>query len=245
VCAVTDVGRVRDHNEDAFHVSVDGRLLIVADGMGGHQAGEVASAIAVETLVRFFDVARQQAIAEGGHEITPMLLEAFAEADRQVREAAVADPSRCDMGTTLILAYVEDDRLQTCHVGDVRCYVRSADGLRQITRDHSVVGALVRAGELAPEDAQNHPRRNEILQAVGLGRNLLPDINCVPLAQGDRILLCSDGLWDALSAEKICTILDADQSMEAHATELVDQANAAGGHDNITVVLYEHVGTPK
>lgn len=243
LCAITDVGRVRDHNEDTFHVSEDGRLLIVADGMGGHEAGEVASALAVEAVAEFFASKRQQATDSSVESIEPLLIEAFTTAHQKVLEAARSREGCRGMGTTLITACVHGDRLYTCHVGDVRCYARTATGLEQVTQDHSVVGALVQAGELTAEQARVHPRKNEVLQAVGLSNGIVPEVSSRTLGNGDRVLLCSDGLWEALSDEEICSIMDWDGSMRQRAIQLVDRANEAGGHDNITVVLYEHCGT--
>lgn len=241
LCAITDVGRVRDHNEDTFYISDDGRVLIVADGMGGHEAGEVASALAVEVVAEFFVTQPQQAIDSSTESIELLLVEAFATAHQRVLEASHSREGCRGMGTTLILAYVRGDQLYTCHVGDVRCYVRTAAGLEQVTQDHSVVGALVQAGELTPEEARVHPRKNEILQAIGLSNGIIPEVNSRVLEHGDCVLLCSDGLWEALSDEEICSIMDWDGSMRQRATQLVDRANEAGGYDNITVVLYEHV----
>jgi serine/threonine protein phosphatase PrpC len=240
LCGITDVGRVREHNEDAFHLSQDGRLLIVADGMGGHQAGEVASAIAVGTLSEFFDAQRCQAVDSGDVAAESLLLEAFDLAHERVLDAAKESPDRTDMGTTLIATFLSGDRAYVCHVGDVRCYRQDEKGLEQMTQDHSVVGSLVKAGELTPEQARVHERKNEILQGVGLSIGILPDVQCVDLAPGDRLLLCSDGLWEALPEEEIRAILDWEGSARQRATQLVDRANAAGGNDNITVVLYEH-----
>lgn len=241
LCAITDVGRVRDHNEDTFHVSEDGRLLIVADGMGGHEAGEVASALAVEAVAEFFATKCQQATDSSVESIELLLIEAFTTAHQKVLEAARSREGCRGMGATLILACVHSDRLYTCHVGDVRCYVRTVDRFEQITQDHSPVGALVQAGELTAEQARVHPRKNEILQAVGLPNGIVPEVSSRTLGNGDRVLLCSDGLWEALSDEEICSIVDWDGSMRQRAIQLVDRANEAGGHDNITVVLYEHV----
>ncbi|MCI0490258.1 MAG: Stp1/IreP family PP2C-type Ser/Thr phosphatase [Blastocatellia bacterium] len=241
LCAITDVGRVRDHNEDTFHIAADGRLLIAADGMGGHEAGEVASALAVDALIEFFDSERLRAIDSGEASIEALLMESFEAADRKVREATQNGQGSRGMGTTLILACIQGDHLHTCHVGDVRCYVRNASGLHQVTQDHSVVGLLVRAGELTPEQARLHPQKNEILQAIGMPTALIPEVNTTTLVDGDLVLLCSDGLWEALSDEEIASIIDWEGSMRQRATQLVDRANEAGGNDNITVVLYEYI----
>jgi protein phosphatase len=240
LCAITDVGRVRDHNEDTFYISEDARVLIVADGMGGHEAGEVASALAVQVVADFFTPERQQAIAAGTEPLGPLLMQALEAAHRQVRDASQTREECHNMGTTLILAYIQGDHLYTCHVGDVRCYVQASAGLEQITQDHSVVGTLVQAGKLTPEEARVHPKKNELLQAIGLPHGIVPEVNTRVLANGDRALLCSDGLWESLSDGDVVTILAWDGSTRQRAIQLVDRANAAGGTDNITVVLYEH-----
>jgi protein phosphatase len=176
----------------------------------------------------------------GAEAIEALLMEAFAVAHRTVLEASKHREGCQGMGTTLILAYVHHNCLYTCHVGDVRCYVRTATALEQLTRDHSMVGSLVQMGELPPEAARVHPRKNEILQAVGLPYGITPEINTRVLSPGDLVLLCSDGLWDALADADISAIIDWEGSMRQRATQLVDHANEAGGQDNITVVLYEH-----
>jgi protein phosphatase len=240
LCGISDVGRVRDHNEDGFHLSLDGRLLIVADGMGGHEAGELASALAIQTLAEFFGPGRAKSLDTADLAIEPAMLEAFKTAHRTVAEAGGTHPDAHGMGTTLILALVMRDRLHVCHVGDVRCYVCAGGDLALLTQDHSVVGAMVRAGEISADEARAHPRKNEILQAIGLPVAIVPGIGAVTLEPRDRVLLCSDGLWEALGDNEIRTVLGWDGSMRQCATQLVDRANAAGGNDNITVVLYEH-----
>lgn len=243
LCAITDVGRVRDHNEDTFYLSEDGRHLIVADGMGGYQSGEVASALAVEAVAEFLLGEQREATNVGQERIERLLRKAFEAAHRKVVDANQDGVPGPGMGATLIVACVLGDVLHTCHLGDVRCYLRTKSSFEQITRDHSVVGALVQGGQLTPEQARAHPSKNEVLQAIGMPQGIVPDVNKRPLEHGDRILLCSDGLWEALSDDDICSIVDWEGSMRQRATQLVDRANQAGGLDNITVVLYEHGGS--
>ncbi len=242
VCGGTDVGLVREHNEDAFYVSGDGRLLVVADGMGGHMAGEVASALAVDTLRDVLQATRRREMDAGEAEAAAVLRAAFDAAHRRVLEAAEARPECRGMGTTLILGYVSGDALHTCHVGDVRCYIRGADGLLQVTDDHSVVAALVRSGKLSPAAARVHTRRHEILQAVGLGSGITADVHARGLRPGDLVLLCSDGLWEMVPDDQIGAILDNGHSLRDRVQALLDGANRAGGRDNVTVVLYQHGG---
>ena len=142
------------------------------------------------------------------------------------------------MGCTLAVCSIADG-LVTCHVGDVRCYITRAGVLYQVTSDHSTVGALVEAGRLTPEEARVHPNKNEVLQAVGMPAGVIPDVNRVDLQAKDRVLLCSDGLWEALSHEDIQSIVASDGSVRQLAVQLVDRANNSGGHDNITVILCE------
>ena len=234
---------MRDHNEDEFYLSGDGRHLIVADGMGGHQSGEVASVLAVQAVAEFLLGEQREAAIVSEDVIERLLRTAFEAAHGKVVEASKSTVAGSGMGATLIVACVLGDVLHTCHLGDVRCYLRTKSSFDQITRDHSVVGALVQGGQLTPEQARAHPSKNEILQAIGMPQGIAPDVNMRSLEHGDRILLCSDGLWEALSDDHICSIVDWEGSMRQRATQLVDRANQAGGPDNITVVLYEHVGS--
>jgi protein phosphatase len=238
-CGVTDVGRIREINEDEFHVSADGRLVIVADGMGGHEAGEVASRLAVETIVRCLSAERRQALQRGTTDVGRALAEAVDAAHRQVRDKSC--DGHAGMGATVLVALILGDELYTCHVGDVRCYVRTRSGFDQITRDHSVIADLVRQGHLTPEQARRHPHKNEVLQAIGMPQKLVPELNQRTLEDGDCIVVCSDGLWEALRDDEISSLLNWEGSVRQRAIQLVDRANDAGGPDNITVVLYEHV----
>jgi protein phosphatase len=213
-------------------------MMIVADGMGGHEGGEVASALAVATMVQFLSPERRQAMKAGTEDVAPGLRGAVIAAHERVREQN--HDGHDGMGATLLVAMVVGHELHTCHVGDVRCYLRTRSGFHQITRDHSVVGDLVSQGHLTPEQARLHPNKNEVLQAVGMPRELAPETSQRALDDGDCVLLCSDGLWEGLSDEEIGTILNWEGSVRQRATQLVDRGNDAGGRDNTTVVLYEH-----
>ena len=236
VCAITDVGRVRDHNEDLYYISPDCTWFVVADGMGGHEAGDVAAALAIEAIVEHLNSERLSTATKGC--IGPLLLDAVTSAHTRVWEENRKRESGKEMGCTLALGYLSDG-LVTCHVGDVRFYILHEGALCQITHDHSTVGALVMAGELTPEEARVHPNKNEVLQAIGMPQGVFPDVNTARLDPGDRILLCSDGLWEALSDGDIKTILASDGTMRQLAMQLVDRAKAAGGSDNITAILCE------
>jgi serine/threonine protein phosphatase PrpC len=241
LCAVTDVGRVRGHNEDAFYLSEDRSVLIVADGMGGHEAGEVASALAIEAISDFLFTQHRLSADRGSDSPEQVLTEALEAAQRRVQEASHGQETDRQMGCTILLGFLQGNQLYTCHAGDVRCYVSSAGELEALTRDHSVVAALVAGGQLTADEARVHPKKNEVLQAIGMPYGVVPDVNSRELKAGDRLLLCSDGLWEALSNDEIAAVLASDGSMRQLATQLVDRANGAGGPDNITVVLYEHI----
>jgi PPM family protein phosphatase len=231
--AATDAGLVRTGNEDS---SLRGRtVLAVADGLGGHQAGEVASAIAIEAIAGLDG--RQFASPEEGREA---LVAAILEGNRAILDKASREPDSWGMGTTVTAAALVSDRqVQLAHVGDSRAYLmREREGLRQVTNDQTIVGELVRQGRLTPQEAAHHPQRSVVTQAVGLDPDL--EVDTPPpleLAPGDQLMLCSDGLTDAVEDARLAEILGAGLDGQATCQALIDAANAAGGPDNITVVL--------
>ena len=238
--AITDAGRIRQNNEDAFQISDNGRILIVADGMGGQQAGEVAAKVAVETVAAFLAARQDEATQPEVNSVLTMMTEALQAAHRKVTEMSAGRLEYQGMAATLVAALLLGDSLCTCHVGDVRCYLVHNSDLEQVTRDHSTVGAMVRLGQLTSEEARKHPRKNEVQQAIGMEGPIIPEVNTRTVRSGDVVLLCSDGLWEALSDKEIGSIMIADHSIRDRAKQLVDRANRAGGYDNITVILYEH-----
>jgi PPM family protein phosphatase len=229
---LTDTGRKRLRNEDAY--VFEPPLFAIADGMGGARAGEVAAGLAAAALR---DGSRDIDDAEG-------LEAAIDEANRRVWERSIADPETAGMGTTVTIAVVDApaERVLFGHVGDSRAYRLREGALEQITTDHSLVAELVESGVLTPEEAARHPQRSAITRAVGTERAIEADVFSVPALPGDVFLLCSDGLTDMLLEEEIAgCIVDADGDPERAARALVAAANARGGEDNITVVLFELV----
>jgi len=221
----TDVGRVREGNEDSFLVDERLRLFAVADGMGGHRAGEVASATALEAL--------RAAVASGR-----ALDDAIASANDAVYAKAADDSGLRGMGTTLTAVVASGDGvLVVGHVGDSRAYLVHGGELDQITEDHSLVEELVREGRLTPEQAVVHPQRSIITRALGIDPTVEVDVYPVELRPGDRILLCSDGLTTMVRPVEIATILRREPDPGRAADLLVDAANAAGGEDNITTIV--------
>ncbi len=229
---LTDTGRRRLRNEDAY--VFEPPLFAIADGMGGARAGEVAAGLAAAAL------------RDGGGDVDDEAgLEAVIdEANRRVWDRSVADPETAGMGTTVTIAVVDAsaERVLFGHVGDSRAYRFREETLEQITTDHSLVAELVESGVLTPEEAARHPQRSAITRAVGTERAIEADVFSVPARVGDIFLICSDGLTDMLVEEEIAScIVEADGDPATAAQALVAAANAHGGEDNITVVLFELV----
>lgn len=225
------MGLVRDHNEDAF--LLDGPLFVVADGMGGHNGGEVASGTTIET---FHDAMR--GLAVDPNPVT-RLAEVAQAANRAVFAKASGDPELARMGTTLTAAMARDGRLFIAHVGDSRCY-RLRDGrLDQLTVDHTLVGEFVREGRITEEQARTHPQRSIITRALGVEPAVPIDSITLEVASGDRFLICSDGLYGMLYDEEILSYLTAVQDPQQCAEQLIDAANRAGGEDNTTVIVVD------
>jgi PPM family protein phosphatase len=226
---LTDTGRRRIQNEDAF--VCEPPLFAVADGMGGAQAGELASSLAAAAI-------EERAAGLSGEAAVAALVR---EANGRIFEHALTNPAAAGMGTTTTLALV-DERAETLtlgHVGDSRAYLFRDGALEQITTDHSLVGELIRSGRLTEEEAAVHPHRSVITRALGTDSTVQVDTQTIPIAIGDVILLCSDGLTTMLPATRIAELAVEDASPDALCERLVEAANRAGGEDNITVVAFE------
>ena len=260
---ITDTGKVRKSNEDQFLIAElskrmkvwqtslpeptlqvgDDRahLFLVADGMGGHRAGERASAIAVAAIEQFtLNTFRWFFAADspGAQKVLAQFQSALSQADAKILEEAAGNPELQGMGTTLTMAFQLGSQLCIVHVGDSRVYLYRAGELHQLTKDHTVVAELVESGALQPDQVANHPLRHHITNVVG-GPNLgvKVEARAFEVQAGDRLLLCSDGLTEMVKDEAIAAALEAELSPEAAAKVLVAQANADGGRDNITVVI--------
>jgi serine/threonine protein phosphatase PrpC len=228
----SDVGRVRSVNQDNA-LALEG-LFAVADGMGGHRGGEVASEVAV------------RALRERAPLVTSVdLLEAIHLANDSILDQSIEDPTLRGMGTTLcVLALVDvdgDERLAIANIGDSRVYLFASGELEQMTDDHSLVAALVREGRLTPEEAEEHPQRNILTRALGIDHQVSVDAWEVPPFVGDRWVLCSDGLFNEVSVDQIAAVLRRLDDPSEAASELVRLANEAGGRDNITVLVVDIV----
>jgi PPM family protein phosphatase len=236
-CALTDRGRVRRRNEDAYLVLPESRLYAVADGMGGHAAGDVASRTAVNVLAESFARVPSRRIMHGA--MTRRLLDAFAAANAAILSHALTQPQCAGMGTTLTAVAPLDAAAQcvVAHVGDSRLYRLRAGELHQVTRDHTWVQQQVEAGILTPAEARHHPLSSLLNRVLGTQEVGPADSMVFDTLPGDLLLLCSDGLTGMIDDAELATLLQRPLPLEQHARELVEAANAGGGTDNITVLL--------
>jgi serine/threonine protein phosphatase PrpC len=232
--ARTDTGRQRRDNEDSMLARAP--VFVIADGMGGAQAGEVASRIAIETF--------EQGLPDTGSPEERLSLR-VQEANQRIHELSVTEDGAAGMGTTLTAAYLDDTHLSVAHVGDSRAYLFRDGKLERLTQDHSLVEELVRRGKLTAEQAAEHPQRSIITRALGPEATVEVDTWTYPVRAGDVLLLCSDGLTSMISEERVAEILGSTDDLGIAADDLIDDANEAGGRDNITVVLFrlEAVGS--
>ena len=234
--SITDIGKRRSANQDFVYASDQpvgnlSNMLIVADGMGGHNAGDLASRYTVESMVDYIEKAVEK-------RPIPLLAEAIHHANELVVEKAKSDKALEGMGTTVVAATVQENYLYVANVGDSRLYLIDQE-IEQITRDHSLVEEMIRVGELQRKDAKSHPDRNIITRAVGVRTPVKIDFFDIKLEPGDVILLCSDGLTNMVEDEDILRIVKKSSSLKEAAQRLVTEANKNGGKDNITVVLAE------
>lgn len=255
VGAVTDVGRSRDHNEDSYLVwnlraneapqglestgaftDRDGIIMAVCDGMGGAAAGERASAIAVDTLASR-SARLDQDLLGRPDEFGDWLCGSVTEADRRILDEAATDPELEGMGSTMtVISVTPGGLLFLAHVGDSRAYHLRDGQLRQLSVDHSFVAELVAMGKISAEEARTHQNRNLLMQALGLGRPLDVDRLTIELLAGDRMMLCSDGLYDLVSDEEIRQAMSSTEDPATLCHDLIALANERGGSDNITVI---------
>jgi protein phosphatase len=244
VAGRTDTGRVRDHNEDAIGHDVDLGLLVLADGMGGLKAGEVASAMAVDVITRELtetlkNMAPAQSDAESGFAMESLAVgRAIVRANETIYQVAQSQPQCAGMGTTLVVLLLYDDRLTVAHVGDSRLYRLRQGEFEQVTLDHSLVQELVTRGFYTPEEAREATHKNIVTRALGIGEDVEYDVLEDVALPGDTFLLCSDGLNDMVEDAEIRAILaDNLDNLDAAAERLVAAANENGGRDNVSVMI--------
>lgn len=230
--AITDIGSVRKNNEDCYYIPVSNGPFILADGMGGHLAGERASGIAVETIAKIFDGAN----INSKEELVELMVKSAKEANREIYIHSDEESSR-GMGTTLTMAYVYEDILYYVNIGDSRIYEIDED-IVQLSKDDSFVNYLIDMGEITEEEALVHPKRNVLTKALGTSENLEVEVGQVSAKVGKKFLLCSDGLTNMVKNEEIRDIVK-DNELENAAELLLDKAISNGGIDNITIIIIE------
>lgn len=224
---ISKTGLVRQRNEDRFYAQ--GPLLIVADGMGGYTGGEYASTMVVDAIVEVVNEATEMS--------TEVLKNAILKANRMVYEKSQSYKELEGMGTTAVVAYVQEDTLYWAHVGDSRLYRYGEDGLHRMTKDHSMVQQLVEAGTITEEEVIHHPKRNMLTRAIGVYETVEVDTGVVEVHQNDRILLCSDGLSGYIEESKIEQVLSEENNESRALEDLVHLVYDAGARDNVTIVL--------
>lgn len=234
----SDVGRRRNTNQDYASVftNLEGiKLAILADGMGGHRAGDIASQMAVLNLGNAWE---EQDLTDD-EKIAQWFIQAIQEENALIYQRGQEQPEYNGMGTTIVAAALSEERFTIAHVGDSRAYLIRDGKIIQLTEDHSLVNELVKSGEISEEMAVNHPRKNILTRSVGMPGTVEVDVSTYIWQLKDRLLLCSDGLTNMLSEEMIETIVNQEGTLSDKVTELINQANEAGGADNITVLLIE------
>ncbi len=242
---VSDVGRVREGNEDSYYLGLENGIFIVSDGMGGHQSGEVASQIVVEHLPKILSERLKETHEQGGViDYTALIRSAIQELNNMVNQKAMQEPSLLGMGATLVLAWVTDPRgtVYLANVGDSRAYYYRNRTLNLLSRDHSIVALLIQQGEISAEEAPTHPARGRLYRHIGMEDEALPETHRIRLEPGEKLLLCSDGLTDLLSDFRLYTLIDEHDNLQDACQALVDSANQHGGRDNITAMLIQWEG---
>ncbi len=229
--AGSDIGRARERNEDSY--VVEEPLFAVADGMGGHRGGAVASSLALESLR---DVLMDERVAPTA------LIDEIKAANQRVLQRGESDRELRGMGTTLTALLAQEGKAHIAHIGDSRAYLLRDGSLKQLTEDHTLVRRMVTEGKLLPEEAERHPQRSILTKALGVDQDIEPDtLTLDPILPGDRLLLCTDGLTSMVDSDRIEEVLQSEDDPQRAAETLIDEANAAGGDDNITVVILDFI----
>lgn len=240
----SDRGRVRPHNEDYAGIFSENQVLlaVVADGMGGHLAGEVASQMAVERLEELW---KEEKVAQSPEKIETWLKENINKVNQEIYAQSIKNVGYQGMGTTIVAAVCTPRFVTVAHVGDSRCYLLNENGFNLLTDDHSLVNELVKSGQISKEDAENHPRKNVLLRSLGTETKVEVDIKTIGLEEDDILLLCSDGLTNKVSEEEIKDLLKSERSLDEKCEELIRLANENGGDDNITVAIVHNTSIEK
>ncbi|WP_181348856.1 Stp1/IreP family PP2C-type Ser/Thr phosphatase [Thalassobacillus sp. CUG 92003] len=237
---LTDQGQVRQHNEDAgglYHNANNQILAVVADGMGGHRAGDVASEMTASNLHTKWQQAGRMATPE---QAEGWLTQAIHEVNEDILNYASHHEDCIGMGTTVVAAICTEQFVTVAHIGDSRCYLYNSYGFKQITQDHSLVNELVRSGQISKEEAEHHPRKNVLLKALGTESGITVERKSLMFEYGDMLLLCSDGLTNKVTDEELTVMASYQGKLHEFSHEMIRLANQRGGEDNITLAVVEY-----
>ncbi len=240
IFGMTDVGEVRSENQDSYtvrHLREHVAVAVVCDGMGGARAGNVASAVAVETFAAAVEELCREAVPQGERDCAQVLRNACLHANTQVHQLSRSEEQYYGMGTTLVAALLVDQDAYVINVGDSRCYHIHDNAIHQVTNDHSLVQLLVSRGEISQEEARNHPKKNLITRALGVDREVLADCYHVVLQAGDALLLCSDGLSNVLADEALLQLALEPLPLEERCRSMMRMTLEQGAPDNVTIVM--------
>ncbi|MBE7051784.1 MAG: Stp1/IreP family PP2C-type Ser/Thr phosphatase [Ruminococcaceae bacterium] len=239
----SDVGKIRKVNEDSFYIQTydsNHALAIVADGMGGHKGGKKASALAVKVISEYFEALMPALLGYNGRQLKHSLLKSCKKANEAIFSEASLSDELSGMGTTIVACFLHGTKLYVLNAGDSRLYIIN-DEIKQITKDHSLVGELMSLGVISANQALNHPQKNVITKALGADENIDADIYSLKLSENDYILLCTDGLTNMVDDEKIAQIIKTEPDIDSAAKKLINEAKESGGNDNITAVIIKPV----
>ncbi|KOO40695.1 Stp1/IreP family PP2C-type Ser/Thr phosphatase [Priestia koreensis] len=239
VVFMTDRGKVRQHNEDSGGVFVNRygqSLAVVADGMGGHRAGDVASSLAIKELKQYWEESEKLSSPDVA---SRWMKEKITQVNQHLFQYSQEHEECRGMGTTVVMAVCTDSFCTVGNIGDSRCYILNENGFSQLTEDHSLVNELVKSGQISREDAEHHPRKNILMRALGTEERVYVDIKTIEIEAEDQLLLCSDGLSNKVSTEQLKETLASSLTLEEKAASLIQQANDSGGEDNITLVIVD------
>lgn len=241
ILAKTDVGKVREMNQDYYYIPDENESIcvyILADGMGGYTGGEIASTLAVQSVKKYIHN-NYENIEHNKENLLNLIKEAIEYANMMVYEKSLEDKDLSEMGTTLDVVLIKNQKAYIGHVGDSKVYRINESNITKITTDHSYVEKLVNDGTITREEAVNHPKKNMLMKAIGSSSFAVPDLIELEINQDDIILMCSDGLTNTISEEEILRTVEKDSDMAVD--ELIDKANDAGGIDNITVIIIKEI----
>ena len=234
----SETGNVRKNNEDAWAADKHSGIFLVADGIGGESGGEIASKIVADTIPKTINSALGSHFIDlNNHFVHELIKVSFSELSRIMRAETQELPGLADMGSTVVMALIRERAALIAHMGDSRAYIYRSSSLDRLTKDHSLIQMLIDTGVIKPEDASKHPAKSQITRCIGMPDAGYPECTVMNLEPGDRLILCSDGLTDMLSDAKIAVIMAESESPEVNCNTLCDAALAAGGKDNVTVMV--------